>query len=55
MTEGVRFGAILRDGNVIIPGGSTELEVRDRAVVFARADFVRELEQAFRVSPDFFG
>lgn len=55
LTEGVRFGAILRDGEVITPNGDTEIEVRDRAVVFARADFVRELEQAFRVSPDFFG
>ncbi|MEL7050039.1 MAG: Trk system potassium transporter TrkA, partial [Pseudomonadota bacterium] len=54
-TDGIRFGAILRDGEILIPDGDTEIEVRDRAVVFARADYVRELEQIFRVSPDFFG
>ncbi|MEO1282384.1 MAG: Trk system potassium transporter TrkA [Pseudomonadota bacterium] len=55
LTDGIRFGAILRDGEIFTPNGDTEIQVRDRAVVFARADYVRELEQIFRVSPDFFG
>ena len=53
-SEGIRFGAILRDGKVIIATGATELEVKDRVVLFARADHVREVEQMFRVSPDYF-
>ncbi|HRY08259.1 MAG TPA: Trk system potassium transporter TrkA, partial [Hyphomicrobiaceae bacterium] len=53
-SEGIRFGAILRDGKVIMATGATELEVKDRVVLFARADHVREVEQMFRVSPDYF-
>ncbi len=52
--EGVRFGAILRGSKLIKPEGATEFEVNDRAVLFARADYVRQVEQLFRVSPDYF-
>ncbi len=52
--EGVRFGAILRHGQILMPTGGTELEVKDRVVLFARADHVREVEHMFRVSPDYF-
>jgi trk system potassium uptake protein TrkA len=52
--EGIRFGAVLRAGKVMMPTGATELEVKDRVVLFARADHVREVEQMFRVSPDYF-
>ncbi len=54
LSEGVRFGAILRSNEVIKPDGDTELEVRDRVVMFVRADHVRQIEHLFRVSPDFF-
>ncbi len=54
LSEGVRFGPILRDGKIIIPTGATELEPKDRIVLFARADYVREVEQLFRVSHDYF-
>ncbi len=54
ISEGVRFGVILRDGEVVAPNGSTELRPRDRAVMFARADYIREVEQMFRVSPAYF-
>ncbi len=53
-SEGIRFGAILRGGKVMVPTGATELEVKDRVVLFARADHVREVEQMFRVSVDYF-
>lgn len=53
-SEGLRFGAVLRNGKVFMPTGATELEVKDRVVLFARADHVREVEQMFRVSPDYF-
>ena len=52
--EGVRFGAILRKGQLIKPEGATEFEVNDRAVLFARSDYVKQIEQNFRVSPDYF-
>ncbi len=52
--EGVRVGAIYRGGKVIVPDGDTELLVKDRAVIFSTADSVREVEQLFRVSIDFF-
>jgi trk system potassium uptake protein TrkA len=52
--EGIRFGAILRKGALVRPTGDTEFEVGDRAVLFARADHVRQIEQLFRVSPDYF-
>lgn len=54
LSNGVRFGAILRAGKVITPTGSTELMVKDRAVLFATAEYVRDVEQLFRVSPDYF-
>jgi trk system potassium uptake protein TrkA len=54
LADGVRFGAILRRGKLIKPTGDTEFEVNDRAVLFARADHVRQIEQLFRVSPDYF-
>ncbi len=53
-TEGLRFGAVLRGGKVLMPSGALELEIKDRVVLFARADAVREVEQLFRVSPDYF-
>ena len=54
LTEGVRFGSILRDEKQILPTGDTELEIGDRVVLFVRTDYVREVEQMFRVSPDYF-
>ncbi len=54
MSEGVRFGAIVRNGQVFAPTGSTELEPKDRVILFVRADHVRQVEQLFRVSPDYF-
>ncbi|MGH1417585.1 MAG: Trk system potassium transporter TrkA [Hyphomicrobiaceae bacterium] len=53
-TEGIRFGCILRNGQVLMPRGETELEVKDRVVLFARGDHVKEVEHLFRVSPDYF-
>jgi trk system potassium uptake protein TrkA len=52
--EGVRVGAILRAGKVIIPDGDTQIQVKDRVVLFATAESVREVEQLFRVSIEFF-
>ena len=54
VAEGVRFGAILRNGKLLIPTGSTRLEARDCAILFAMPDHVREVEQLFRVSLEYF-
>lgn len=54
LPEGMRFGAILRGGAVLSPDGSLAIKPKDRAVIFARADVVRQVEQMFRVSLEFF-
>ncbi|MGB3720130.1 MAG: Trk system potassium transporter TrkA [Proteobacteria bacterium] len=54
IAEGVRFGAIVRNGQVFAPKGTTELEPKDRAILFVRSDYVRQVEQLFRVSPEYF-
>lgn len=52
--QGVRIAAIFRDGEVIMPSGDVEVRARDRVVVFATAEHVRNVEQLFRVSLEFF-
>ena len=54
ISQGVRFGAIVRQGKLIRPTGDTELQPRDRVIVFSPAKNIREIEQLFRVSPDYF-
>ena len=54
LPEGVRLGAVVRDGKVLKLDGSLEIEPHDRIVMFALADYVRDVEQMFRVSLDFF-
>ncbi len=52
--NGVRIGAILRGKDVIIPSGRTIIQTHDRVVIFAIADNVRQVEQMFRVSLEYF-
>jgi len=47
-------GAIARDGDVITPTGSTEIQAGDKVVMFAQKDQVATVEQMFRVSLEFF-
>jgi trk system potassium uptake protein TrkA len=54
LPDGIRIGAIYRSGNVIIPDGATLIQPKDRVVIFALADRVRQVEQMFRVSLEFF-
>ncbi len=51
---GIRIGAIYREGEVLIPEGSLQILPKDRVVIFATADRVRQVEQMFRVSLEFF-
>lgn len=54
LPDGVRIGGILRDGAVIAPLGDTRIAARDRVVLVALAERVRQVEQLFRVSLEFF-
>ncbi len=54
LPDGLRIGAILRDGEVLIPHGSTQIIAHDRVIIFATAENVHEVEQMFRVSLEFF-
>lgn len=54
LPQGVRFGAIWRDGEVVMPSGDVQIEAHDRVVVFALAANVRNVEQLFRVSLEYF-
>ncbi len=54
LPHGIRVGAIYRNGKVVIPDGSTQILANDRVIIFATADRVRQVEQMFRVSLEFF-
>ncbi|VAW01046.1 Trk system potassium uptake protein TrkA [hydrothermal vent metagenome] len=54
LPEGVRLGAIVRKGKVIMPTGDTEIKANDRVVLFAMADKVQSLKDLFRVSLEYF-
>jgi len=54
LPAGMRIGAIYRDGQVIKPGGTVKIAPKDRVVIFALQDAVRQVEQLFRVSLEFF-
>jgi trk system potassium uptake protein len=51
---GIRIGAIYRDRRVLVPDGNTQINAKDRIIIFAMAERVRQVEQMFRVSLDFF-
>ncbi|MFT0859894.1 Trk system potassium transporter TrkA [Ancylobacter sp. G4_0304] len=52
--DGMRIGAVVRGGRVLLPRGDTVIQARDRVVMFALADRVKRVEQLFRVSLEFF-
>jgi trk system potassium uptake protein TrkA len=52
--ENALVGAVLGREGVKMPRGDLLIDEGDRVVVFARRDVVREVEQLFRVSVDFF-
>ncbi len=52
--DGSAVGAVLSGGKVKMPHGDMMLHADDRVVVFALSRRVREIEQLFRVSVDFF-
>lgn len=54
LPESVLIGAIVRDGQVIIPRGNTVVEAKDRVVLFAAKDAVRKVEKLFSVRLEYF-
>jgi trk/ktr system potassium uptake protein len=54
LPAGLRIGAIYRNGEVIKPDGNVRIKPQDRVVLFATAETVRQVEQMFRVSLEFF-
>lgn len=54
LPDGIIIGAIVRDGEVIVPRGGTIVQTKDRVILFAERDMVREVEKMFRVSIEYF-
>ena len=54
LPSGVLLGAIVRDGQMICPGGSTVVEPHDRIVLFAAAEVIRKVEKMFSVQLEYF-
>ncbi|MGE4372857.1 MAG: Trk system potassium transporter TrkA [Xanthobacter sp.] len=52
--DGLRIGAILRDGKVMQPRGDMVVRAHDRVVLFALAERIKRVEQLFRVALEFF-
>lgn len=54
LPNGIRIGAIYRDGKMTLPTGQGKIVAGDRVILFALAGRVKQVEQMFRVSLDFF-
>ncbi|MGH6763935.1 MAG: Trk system potassium transporter TrkA [Phyllobacterium sp.] len=54
LPPGIRIGAVYRGSEVIKPDGSTRIKPGDRVIILATAEAVKQVEQMFRVSLEFF-
>ncbi len=54
VSGGIIVGAIIREGQVLMPRGDTVIKARDRVVTVARSDMVKRVEQLFAVRVDYF-
>ena len=54
LPAGVVVGAIIREGEVLIPRGDTIVRARDRVVLFAAAAAVKKVEKMFAVRLEYF-
>ena len=54
LPAGVMLGAIVRDGEMICPRGSTVVQAKDRVVMFASEDVIRKVEKIFSVQLEYF-
>ncbi len=54
LPEGVMIGAVYRDGKVQMPNGNTVIKPGDRVVLMSLREHIKEVEQMFRVSIEYF-
>lgn len=54
LPAGITVGAIIRDGQVIMPRGATVIEEKDRVIVFAVSSMAKKVEELFSVRIEFF-
>ena len=54
LPDGVILGAIVRDGETIIPRPSTQVQEKDRVILLATAKAVRKVEKMFAVRLEYF-
>lgn len=54
LPEGVMIGAVYRDGKVQMPHGDTVIKPGDRVVLMSLREHIKEVEQMFRVSIEYF-
>jgi len=54
LPDGIIVGALVRDGEVIIPRGDTVVRTNDRVVLFAAAEAVKKVDKLFSVRLEFF-
>jgi trk system potassium uptake protein TrkA len=54
LPDGIRIGAIYRNGTVLMPSGGLVIQTKDRVIIYAASERVRQVEQMFRVSLEFF-
>ena len=54
LPDGVLFGALVRDDEVIIPRGSTVIQRDDRVILFSLVDQIKKVEQLFSVQLGYF-
>ena len=52
--DGVVVGALVRDDEVIIPRGDTEIKAKDRIILFAASEEVKKVEKMFSVRLEYF-
>lgn len=54
LPKGVRVGAIVRDGQMLVPRAASQVKPRDRVILIAEAGSVRKVEKLFAVRLEFF-
>ena len=54
MPAGVVMGAIVRDGKMLFPRGSTTIEAGDRVILFSAPEAIRKVENMFAVQLEYF-
>ncbi len=52
--DGIVIGAIIRNGNVLLPNADLVIQTRDRIVLLSDIAALKNVEQLFRVSADYF-